>query len=141
MHFVVFEKFTIAYLFQIAREKSCDYLLIIYKKNITTTTKFDSARVFSSIHSTVWLKQITTFVKFKHFQDQRFQNHSAKNLEMCKVLILHQPVKHNSVYNNQQKQMFLESSSIMKARQDVYTAVLRERFELPKMKDTTCWVV
>ena len=30
VHFVVFEKFTSAYLFQIAREKSCDYLLIIY---------------------------------------------------------------------------------------------------------------
>ena len=29
--FVVFEKFTSAYLFQIAREKSFDYLLIIYK--------------------------------------------------------------------------------------------------------------
>ena len=96
-----------------------------------------TARAFL-VHSTDWLKQTTTFVKFKLFQDQRFQNHSAKNLEMCKVLILHQPVKHNSVYNNQQKQMFLESSSIMKARQDVYTAVLRERFELPKMKDTTC---
>ena len=26
--FVVFEKFTSAYLFQIAREKSCDYLFI-----------------------------------------------------------------------------------------------------------------
>ena len=46
VHFVVFEKFTSAYLFQIAREKSCDYLLIIYTKNITTTTNFDSARVF-----------------------------------------------------------------------------------------------
>ena len=31
MQFVVFEKFTSAYLFQIAREKSFDYLLIIYK--------------------------------------------------------------------------------------------------------------
>ena len=32
LHFVVFEKFTSAYLFQIAREKSCDYLLIMYLK-------------------------------------------------------------------------------------------------------------
>ena len=32
MQFVVFEKFTSAYLFQIAHEKSCDYLLIIYMK-------------------------------------------------------------------------------------------------------------
>ena len=56
---------------------------------------------------------------------------------MCKVLILHHPVKHDSVYNNQQKQMFLESSSIMKARQDGHTAVLKtgERFEL---QDITC---
>ena len=46
---VVFEKFTRAYLFQIAREKSCDYL-IIYTKNITTTTNFDSARFFSSFN-------------------------------------------------------------------------------------------
>ena len=35
---------------------------------------------------------------------------------MLKVgLISHQPVKDNSVYNNQQKKGFLESSSIMKA--------------------------
>ena len=32
MQFGVFEKFTSAYLFQIAQEKSCDYLLIIYIK-------------------------------------------------------------------------------------------------------------
>ena len=32
MQFGVFEKFTSAYAFQIAQEKSCDYLLIIYKK-------------------------------------------------------------------------------------------------------------
>ena len=30
VQFVVFEKFTRAYLFQIARKKSFDYLLIIY---------------------------------------------------------------------------------------------------------------
>ena len=50
VHLVVFEKFTSAYLFQIAREKSCDYLLIIYMKNITKTTNFDSARIFSSFN-------------------------------------------------------------------------------------------
>ena len=54
MHFVDFEKFTIAYLFQIAREKSCDYLLIIYTKNMSTATNFDTARVFSSIN---WLAE------------------------------------------------------------------------------------
>ena len=32
VHFVVFENFTSAYLFQIARGKSCDYLLIIYMR-------------------------------------------------------------------------------------------------------------
>ena len=36
--FEVFEKFTCAYLFQIAREKSCDYVLIIYKKNFREET-------------------------------------------------------------------------------------------------------
>ena len=32
VQFRVFEKLTSAYLFQIAQEKSCDYLLIIYMK-------------------------------------------------------------------------------------------------------------
>ena len=58
MHFVVFEKFTSAYLFQIAREKSCDYLLIIYTKNVTTTKNL-TGRAFSLVHSADWLKQIT----------------------------------------------------------------------------------
>ena len=31
---MVFEKFTSAYLFQIAQEKSCDYLLIMYMKKL-----------------------------------------------------------------------------------------------------------
>ena len=34
VEFGVFEKFTSAYLFQIAQEKSCDYLLMIYMKNL-----------------------------------------------------------------------------------------------------------
>ena len=34
VQFEVFEKFTIACLFQIAQEKSCDYVLIIYIKKI-----------------------------------------------------------------------------------------------------------
>ena len=34
MQFVVVEKFTSAYLSQIAREKSCDYLLIIFMKKL-----------------------------------------------------------------------------------------------------------
>ena len=34
VQFGVFEKFASAYLFQIAQEKSCDYLLIMYMKNL-----------------------------------------------------------------------------------------------------------
>ena len=45
-----------------------------------------TARAFL-VHSTDWLKQTTTFVKFKLFQDQRFQNHSAKNLEMWFLVV------------------------------------------------------
>ena len=48
--------------------------------NITITT---TARAFL-VHSTDRLKQITTFVKLKHFKTNRFQNHSVKNVEMCK---------------------------------------------------------
>ena len=56
------------------------------------------------VQSSYWLKQTTTFVKFKLFQDQRFQNHSAKNLEMCKDwFYMVTSLLHNSVYNNQQK--------------------------------------
>ena len=37
--------------------------------------------------------------------------------------------------------MFLESSSIMKARREVYCCFEPgERLKQPKMKDTTCWV-
>jgi len=47
MFFVVFEKFTSAYLFQIAREKSFDYFLIIYKKQFLSrfSTLSDKWRV------------------------------------------------------------------------------------------------
>ena len=80
---MIFEKFTSAYLFQIAQEKSCDYLLIIYTINITSNQQILTARV-CLVLSTDWLKQTTTFVKFKRFQDQRFKNHPAKNMEMSK---------------------------------------------------------
>ena len=82
MHIVVFEKFRSAHLFQIAQAKSCDYL-IIYTKNITkTTTKFDRTRVFSSFN---WLAQTDyKLCQIQTFSRQRFQNHSPKNLEMCK---------------------------------------------------------
>ena len=45
--------------------------------------KILTARAFL-VHSADWLKQTITFVKFKLFQDQRFQNHATKNLEICK---------------------------------------------------------
>ena len=82
MHFAGFEKFTSAYLFQITWEKSCDYLLIICNtKNITKTTNFDSACIFSSFN---WLAETDYYLCQIQIQDQHFQNHSAKNLEMCK---------------------------------------------------------
>ena len=45
----VFEKFTSAYLFQIAQEKSCDYLLIIYMKKFRNgkTEEWLDFQVFS----------------------------------------------------------------------------------------------
>ena len=57
-------------------------------------------------------------------------------------LILHQPVKDNFVYNNQQKLVFVESSVLdyesLAFRYKKYTAILKseKRFEQPKMKDT-----
>ena len=39
VQFVVFEKFTSAYLFQIAQEKSCDYLLMICMKKFKMVIK------------------------------------------------------------------------------------------------------
>ena len=46
--FVVFEKFTSPYLFQIAREKSCDYLIINSiqeKRNYNNIINFDSEHI------------------------------------------------------------------------------------------------
>ena len=39
MQFVAFEKFTSAYLFQIAQKKSCDYLSIIFMKKLRDSFK------------------------------------------------------------------------------------------------------
>ena len=44
----VFEKFTSAYLFQIAQEKSCDYLLIIYMKKFRNG-KTEETHVYHAI--------------------------------------------------------------------------------------------
>ena len=38
VQFGVFEKFRSAYLFQIAQEKSCDYLLMIYVQKFQTNS-------------------------------------------------------------------------------------------------------
>ena len=45
---MVFEKFASAYLFQIAQEKSCDYLLIIYMNNFRTG-KTEETQVYHAI--------------------------------------------------------------------------------------------
>ena len=48
MQFRVFEKFTSAYLFQIAEEKSCDNLLIIYMKNLEMVKQKKRTRITQS---------------------------------------------------------------------------------------------
>ena len=47
--FVVFEKFTSADLSQIAREKSCDYLLIIHIQKLYTASGCQTKDVFSRL--------------------------------------------------------------------------------------------
>ena len=49
MQFEVFEKFTSAYLFQIAQEKSCDYLLIIYIKKFEMVKLTEETHVYHAI--------------------------------------------------------------------------------------------
>ena len=67
VHFVVFEKFTSAYLSQSVREKSCDYL--IYKDDATIFEIFMSCVSFAQ-HSRMFLvgssytKKITTTANF-----------------------------------------------------------------------------
>ena len=53
-------------------------------KNITTTTKFDCECVFSSDIQLIGSNRLQPLSRSNIFQDQRCQNHSAKNLEMCK---------------------------------------------------------
>ena len=53
-------------------------------KNITTTTKFDCECVFSSDIHLIGSNRLQPLSRSNIFQDQRCQNHSAKNLEMCK---------------------------------------------------------
>ena len=134
---VVFEKFTSAYLFQI----SCETIMWLLVNNIHEKHNYNNKfwqRVFL-LHSTDWLKQTTTFVKFKLFQGQRFQNHSAEKEGL--ILHGHQPVKDNSVCNNKSKYfkfiLDYESSAFTRSMYKKYTAVLKsgERFEQPKMKD------
>ena len=59
MQFVVFEKFTSAYLFQIAREKSFDYFLIIYKKQFlsrfsTLRDKYEALSILQLHWKKIW---------------------------------------------------------------------------------------
>ena len=49
VQFVVFEKFTSADLSQIAREKSCDYLLIIHIQKLYTASGCQTKDVFSRL--------------------------------------------------------------------------------------------
>ena len=49
---MVFEKFTSAYLFQIAPEKSCDYLLIIYMKKFRDG-KTEETHVYHAIRAKI----------------------------------------------------------------------------------------
>ena len=99
-------------------------IINIHKKH-NYNKNFDSVRVFSSFNGLAetdyHLYQIQTFSR-PMFPN----NHSAKNLEMCKdwfYMVTMQPLKDNSVYNNQQKWVFLNSSSIMRARrlQEAFT--------------------
>ena len=61
MQFVVFGKFTSAYLFQIAREKSFDYLLILaYLKDSNAAAHFVDTDVFHSSDSSICALQDLT---------------------------------------------------------------------------------
>ena len=70
MQFGVVEKFTSAYLFQIAREKSCDNLLIIYVQKFQTNT---GQLVFILPHGVIntlrlqesnWSKRLSSYLYF-----------------------------------------------------------------------------
>ena len=72
-------------------------------ENITTTTNFDSARIFSSLswlaETDYYLCQIQTFSKSNCFKIIQLKTWKCARIDLCG----HQPVKDNSVYNNQQK--------------------------------------
>ena len=130
VHFVDFEKFTSAYLFQIAREKSCDYLLIIYAKNISTATNFDTARVFSSIN---WLAETDYYLcQIQTFSRPTLSKSFSLELGNVQGLILfghdHQPVKDNSVYNNQQSKYF---KFILDFESSAFTRSIYKKYVLP----------
>ena len=66
MQFVVFEKFTSAYLFQIAWEKSFDYLLIIYKWQFLSCFSIFSWQMKSQATSTLLDENLTCEFKRKN---------------------------------------------------------------------------
>ena len=68
---------------------------------MTTTTNFDSARVFSSFN---WLAKIGYYLpQIQTFSRPTLSKSFSQELENVQGLISHEPVKDNSVYNNQQK--------------------------------------
>ena len=75
MQFGVFEKFTSAYLFQIARQKSCDYLLIIYVQKFQTNSCPSSCIFVTVFQGTCQSFLISTFYTdfvFLHSKNFKF---------------------------------------------------------------------
>ena len=95
VHFVVFEKFTSAYLFQIAQEISCDYLLKIYMKKcemvkqkklmcITESGKYCTIKCTNQGARLIWKEKIS-LVLTKHYRS--LANHNPEFLcVICAVL-------------------------------------------------------
>lgn len=68
MQFVVFEKFMSAYLFQIAQEKSCDYVLITFMK------KYEIAYHRSKERACIkWKNNLLKFVRSVYDQNNNIQ--------------------------------------------------------------------
>ena len=90
VQFVVFEKFTSAYLFQIAREKSFDYLLIIFKWQFLSRFSIffhDKWRV--TLIQLYWMKiwHVNSSVKFMHSLKVMYENWAVSLLPVKSRLI------------------------------------------------------
>ena len=78
---MVFEKFTSADLFQIAREKSCDYLLISMCKHLTCFSSFTCHRLSPlPVPAYKWQPRYLEEDWSKFWQVNRDKNASAGNL-------------------------------------------------------------